>query len=323
MRMPSFGLIVGVGFVLTTPVQAGEPTAADLIKLTPFVQSTDPSVRSIELVGSMKDGLHLRFRALYQAPDQYSVLVSDGSDGTPLVFVADRQLLCYDPIRSAVLCLKNCSERLSFEVDGKDANFLFGFLPDGKEGHAQNSLKIDVKTVCEKLCVAERVVKTGATQYRLILTKHENKSMVCTFDLSRPQPFEGLKVFDETAHEPLLTIDKLVVNSPIAAEEFRFPDRDRLARKIKVHEMVGNGFEPAEVEVKKITTAMMARLGATHPGLRDSLKEPAFRQLNWKAIEKKDQRVSAILRNLVPVERLKNGNGLEPNQGEAAVQSKD
>jgi hypothetical protein len=112
-----------------------------------------------------------------------------------------------------------------------------------------------------------------------------------------------LKLFVEQGHEPVLTIEKLVVNGKLSDDEFRFPDRERLARKIKVHEMVGNGFEPAAVEVKKITTAMMARLGATHPGLRESLKEPAFKQIDWKAVEHRDHKLSAILRDLVPIDR--------------------
>jgi hypothetical protein len=302
MRTSHFWLLTAVCCLGQTLARAGEPSPADLIQLTPAVRSTDPEVRSIEMVGIMKDGLHLRFRALYKAPDHYSLLVSDGSDGTPLVFVADRQLLCYDPIRSSVLCLKGCSEQLSFESDGKAASFLFGFLPEDRRSHAQNSLKIDVKSVCEKLCVVDRVVKTGESQYRLFLLK-DQKSLVCSFDLAKAQPFEGLKVFDQSGHEPLLSIDKLVINGPLADDEFRFPDRERLARKLKVHEMAGGGFAPAEFEVAKITTAIMARLGATHPGIRESLKEPAFQNLDWKAVVKRDRKTSAILRDLVPVDK--------------------
>ena len=41
--------------------------------------------------------MDLRFRAVYREPGRFSLRIRDGSDGTPLLFAVDHQVLVYDP----------------------------------------------------------------------------------------------------------------------------------------------------------------------------------------------------------------------------------
>ena len=117
MGMKALLLLSAVCLASRPSAMAGEPSAKDLIKLAPVITSKDRAYESIAISGSMKgDGIHLRFRAIYQAPDRHALLLTDGSDGTPLVFVAERQMLIYDPVHPAVLRFKNAKSQLTLRM---------------------------------------------------------------------------------------------------------------------------------------------------------------------------------------------------------------
>jgi hypothetical protein len=304
MRIRRFVLIVGFGLMGISPSMAGEPSPADLISLAPLLQSTDPQIRSLEVVGSLKlkEAGVVRFRALYKAPDHYSILISDALDQTPLVYVADRQLLFYDPIRSAVTYLKDCSQRLSLEDDGKSARIVLGFGPQGKKIPDVDFLKLDARSVFDVRGNPEaRVINEGEGRYRLFVNRND-RTTVCSFDTTKAQPFQSLKIFEKSGHEPALSVDKVVVDGPLAKAEFQCPDRERLVKKIAVHELAG-GFLADGAQMVMISKAIQIRFEARHPGLRTKPNLPEYEHQPWKAIERHDLRYSAVLREMVPVDR--------------------
>jgi hypothetical protein len=300
-----------IGFVLLfaeASATAGERSAAERIAAIPVVQSSDPTIQTIELVGSMtlKDAGLVRVRALYQVPGHFSILLSDSTDGTPLVYVADRQLLFYDPIRSSVTCLKDCFQRLTLGGDGKSAGFAFEVGRRAKKGAKKgldgDLLQIDPKSLFgAKGGLDPRIVDEGGGRYRLSTTTGD-RTVVAAFDASQPQPFEGLKVFEKSSHEPALSIDKLVVNGPLPKDSFTFPDRERLSKKITIHELAVD-FLPPGAEMVQLSRAIQTRFLLKHPGLREDAKPPGFERLTWKQIQRHDQKASNVLRELIPVDR--------------------
>jgi hypothetical protein len=310
MRMRSVGLIVGIALAMTigSTTRAGEPTAADLIGLVPVIQTTDPALKSLEIVGSMtiKDAGLVRFKAFYRAPDHYSILLSDSTDGTPLVYVADGQLLFYDPIRSSVSYLKDCSEQLRLESDGKLPRFVFEVGRTSKSADAKGGerdlFKLDAKSLFEaKTGTEQRVLDEGNGRYRLFSTRGE-RTTVASFDTSKSQPIESLKVFEKNGSEPVLSVDKLVVDGPLAKNAFAFPDRKTLSRKIPVHELAGD-FLPAGAEKILLAKSIQTRFAIKHPGVLEDLKPPDFAKQSWKVLQKRDKAASAVLRDFVPVDR--------------------
>jgi hypothetical protein len=304
MRIGFKVLIVVFGLMGSSFANAGEPSPADLIRLAPMLQSTDPTIKSLEIVGSMKlkDAGLVRFRALYKAPHYYSILMTDALDQTPLVYLADRQLLFYDPIRSAVTYLKDCSQRFSLESDGKSPRFVYGFGPEGNKVPNLDLLKLDVRSVLDlRNSVEARITDEGEGRYRLFLLK-KDRTIVCSFDTTAEQRFLGLKVFENSGNDPVLTVDKVVVDGKLAREEFQFPDKAHLAKKIKIHELAG-GFLENGAQMGMISKAIQVRFEARHPGLRTTLNLPGYEHQTWKAIERHDQRYSAVLREMVPLDR--------------------
>jgi hypothetical protein len=307
MRMQSFGLIATACLVWITAANAGEPTVADLIKLVPNVQSSDPKVKSIEFVCSgSRQGFRVRHRVVYKAPNHFSLLLSDAADGTPLEFIADRQALYYDPIRPSVTRINNCATRVEVGNDGEFSWSIFQIalisLDQGHRVKTTDGININLRSQCEQKGISRRVVKIGPTHYRLYLSSIDPlTTLVCTFDMSREQPFEGMKVFLGTSHESMLSFEKLEINQPLADEEFRFPDRALSASKLNVRSSSGDDLEWAKRESLLMSNSMRARGGAIRPGLQHSRQLADLGKLDWDATVANDRKYAALLRELLPV----------------------
>ena len=298
MRTRSLLLLAIVGLAAAPPATAGEPSAADLIKLAPTITSADPKVRSIEMAGTMRmEGLRVRFRAIYRAPDRYAILFADGSDGTPLVFIADRQMLVYDPIRPSVLFMKDGHFNMAVRQKGEKSMFHWEF---GKSSHIKDEITFDAKSLFDRPAVAENVVRDGDRTYRLFRTDEQGGTVVYSIDRAGKQPIESIRAFGKDGHEATLTIDRVVVDGPLKDEEFRFPDKTRLAENIDVHDWPGDGLLETFGEVAVMMRAFQARKGANHPGLRHSIRFPGFRRIDWDEVRENDRKFSAVLKEFLP-----------------------
>ena len=299
MRTRSLLLVCAAGLAVASPIIAGEPSPADLIRLAPTISSTDPKVRSIEMVGRMRmEGLQVRFRAVYRSPDRYAIRFSDGSDGTPLVFIADRQMLVYDPIRPSVLCMKDGHFNVAVRQKGEKSMFHWEL---GKSRQIKDEITFDVKSLLNSSAIDERVVREGDHAYRLFRTDEQGGTIVYSIDGTKKQPVESIRAFSKESHEANLAIDRVVVDGPLKDEEFRFPDKARLAENIDVHDWPGDGLLETFGEVAVMMRAFQARKGANHPGLRHSIRFPGFRRLDWDEVRENDRKFSAVLKEFLPV----------------------
>ncbi len=124
-RFPIAGATLVAALVATA--RAGEPSARELIALAPVIDSSDAGCRSLDvggyLGGEKGTGPRLRFRALYQAPNQSSMLICDAVDGTPLAFCSGRKMLVYDPVGPTVYY----SETAGFTLELTRTNTAFQF----------------------------------------------------------------------------------------------------------------------------------------------------------------------------------------------------
>jgi hypothetical protein len=296
-------LLAAICLASIAPARAGEPTAKDLIKLAPVITSKDPAYETIAVSATIKGDVHLRIRAIYQAPNRHAMLISDGSDGTPLVFVADRQMLIYDPVHPAVLRIKDAVSQLTLRSDGNLSNLEFNF---GKNSHEVDSseLTLDFRSICLLPAVEEKVVRDGDGRYRLFLTKADEKTAVHGFDPSRKMPYASFKAFTKDSHEPSLNIDRIEVNVVLRDEEFRFPDMALLAKKIEVKDWPGDRFSQTVGGVALLIRAMEARAGANHPGMRKSIKFASWQGIHWDQVREHDRKFSNLIKDFLPPEPI-------------------
>jgi hypothetical protein len=302
MGMRSILLLSSVCLASGPPARAGDPSASDLIKLAPAISSTDRSYQSIAVSGSMKgERIHLRFLAIYQAPDRHAFLITDGADGTPLILVAEHQMLIYDPVRPAVLRMKNARSQLMLRKVGNESKLNYTFGASSRESES-SELTLDFRSTCEVPAVEERAVKDGEGRYRLFRTCAEGATSVYSVDRSRKMPYTGLKTFPKDSHEASLSIDRIEVDVVLKDEEFRLPDMARLAEKIAIDDPMSGGFMHGVGGVATMTRAYEARLGANHPGVRKSVRFAGLKGIHWDQVRENDRKFSTLMKELLPPE---------------------
>ena len=296
-----------LALVWTPLAGAGEPSALDLFTLVPSIRSSDPNISSLDMRGTMTiDGAGVvKVCAVYRAPDRFGLWLSDEVDQTPLVVVAEKQLMFYDPFRSSITYLNDCVERLGLQGNGRSSKFVLEVSRASKlaarDGQVGCDLTVDARSVFEGKGLAEqRVVAEGNGIYRLYSTRPE-RTVVAAFDLNQPSsPFRSVQVFERGKPRPVLTIDHLTVNEPVAPSLLRFPDREKLGKRVKIHQLAGD-FIPAGIEMSQINRVIRIRHEIHHPGARaDINKPPGVQDRTWKAIERQDKQTAALIRQLLP-----------------------
>jgi len=171
------GAVLAAG--LLASVRAGEPTARELTNMAPVLDSSSADCRSLDIGGrNCADATlapTLRFRALYRAPGEFSLLISGAADGTPLAFCSGRKALAYDPVGATVYYSENA--RFTVEVGGAHDECIFRYqyyliFPRNEEPHRilvdLRSLFLASPRAAESGPLQERVLGRNASEFVLI-----------------------------------------------------------------------------------------------------------------------------------------------------------
>jgi hypothetical protein len=288
--------------LLARPSSAGEPTAQDLIALAPAIRSDDRTVRTIELAGHVRhEGkLSYTFRAFYKAPGRFAFATFGGYDGIPIYFVADREMISYDPVRPELTVVHDVAGYCFLGVEDEKYKMATGIQ---FVGHKLETIEVDLKPFFlplpqEKHPAEARVVKTGDRQYTLI-RRTEDASYRARIDLSRPIPFTTFEVAPSPTAEATYAIDKIVVNGDLDEAAFRFPALDRLPGGLKVHEVRSISLLSEADGASLMMRAFQVRRDLHEPRLKRGILGPAMMGIRWDRVRENDARYGAAVKGLV------------------------
>ncbi len=297
--IPTFLLSV---LLISSRVLAGEPSVGDLIKLAPVIQSSADKYQSIELGGYWKDddgNVLLRFRSLYRAPDRHALLITDGSDGTPISFASDSKLMLYDPLKGCVFYSPKASTGTTIRVE--NGIFRYGWR-QSVWSDDPSSIRLDVKSMLSGPSRRDEVVKTGEGKYRLTRTSNSGNIYLFYIDTSSENPFQKIELVMGQTNRVRFCLDKIVIDGFLGDEEFAFPSKERLAEKIEVREWSSEGLLEAISISASITRIDYARLAVYQPEVRDSptlLNLFGLSKIDWEAVRKNDEKFSQAIKDLV------------------------
>jgi hypothetical protein len=285
--------------MMLSAADAAKPTVDDFTRLASRISSDDSERRSIEIGGYLKNKdeknnevFHLTFRAIYQAPDQYAFSMYDGKDGTPLVIAADNKVFVYDPIRPAVLYFSGVKPK--FMVCQEEERFQFKFGMDTKSGE----VTCDIKSFLLGPRKGSAIAKDADGTYWLTLTTLRGNFCVATFDASRPSACTKLDLVKQGDEQPFLSIDKISIDGEIPVKHFTFPSKDQLSSKVKVQELLIDGYLTYSQAVALVLRAATVRSAVHDPKLRDAIKE-----IDWDQVKENDKTYSKALRELLVEQR--------------------
>ena len=215
--------------------------------------------------------------ALYQAPDHFAFLLSDGADGTPIAFAVDRDLLVYDFARPQLMYFSGVTES---DIWGAEGGKLLSTLKHNFSGHGRSQIVVDFKAMFESFDedgtpTRDSVVKVTATQY-ILIKKRKKLYLRSRVDPTRACPFTTLEYADGPDADPNFCIDKVVVNGALSPTEFVFPSKQRMAEKLTVQDVsAANSFNQLEAMTR--ATALLSMRDRLHkPALHRGLIAPAL-----------------------------------------------
>jgi hypothetical protein len=288
---------------VSAPATAADPTAHDLVALAPVVSSEDRTIKSIELAGyfAPEGKISLTFRALYQAPDHFAFLMSDGADGTPIAFGVDRDLLVYDYARPQLMYFTGVTE---YDIWGAEDGQLVSTLKHNFSGHGRSQIVVDFKAMFgspdeDGAPTRDSVVKVTDTQF-ILIKKRKKLYLRSRVDLGRACPFTTLEYSDGADADPLFCIDRVVVNGELRPAEFIFPSKEKMAAKVNVRDVnAESSFN--QLEAMSHVPALLSMRDRLHKtALHRGLVVPALMGVRWGRVAENDKTYAKLLKEAIP-----------------------
>ncbi len=301
------------------------PNTETLLKLAPCISLAEKSISTFEVKGTLDiNGFRLRFIVLGKKPDQLVLKLLDPLDGTPIMVGIGNSFMFYDPISSEVLLgqahsvftlsvEKDAADSGKTEPDDRNLKIGFGFISIGEDKKKEQNREekpvttvIDIHSLLASLrqSLDIRTVEGG----QLVVeskTKSGGRLVAYVTPSKRQGPYTRLELYnpDVAGGQLFLVLDQIVLNQPLPAEHFAFPERKLLASALPTRQLWPGGGETIEttLSIGRFIGAIMTRLvlvGAGDKDLKSVVEKMAMRKVDWEKLEKEDKKVTTILKSI-------------------------
>ena len=287
--------------------------ADSLMSLAPRISLKEETISSFRVKGVFNfGGLKYRFSVSAKKPDQVSVRVMDPSDGTPIMVGASGSLFIYDSIKSEAV-LAEAIPHFSLSFENESGSTIkprlvagFGFNGTTAKNKASDDLPsayrtiVDIPSIVAKLTRPIRV-QTDATDDFIISGSSTNGGiLIAHISPSRKEgAYTRLEIYPPKSEIPFIVLDEIILNQPIPAKHFAFPKEKILASGVKISTISDQGLINSLLSTRQLMLGLMTRLALSsgdNSEMRATVEELSMRKLNWAELERKDQKLSAILR---------------------------
>ena len=255
--------------------------------------------------GGRDSGAEIEIPRSPQAPNQFSMLVSDPTDGTPIAFCSGRKVFIYDPVgptvyysEDAVFTINLTCTRTEFKFD-----FRYWTVPNG----VRHRIFLDFPSVllmgsepsAEGAAVLNAVATRGPNEFELIRTFPGTRhSQTFQVDLIRECPYAAA-AFSYDGVTPLC-FDRLILNHTLGDGNFSFPTKRRLRGAVPVKDITADPERAKEVNWDYVFRRAAVVRGAINRAGPPGAPEIPGLALDWDRVRKNDKRYAKALRDLVP-----------------------
>jgi hypothetical protein len=301
--------LVGAALAVLLPVsaRAQDPSSRELTALAPVLDSSDGGCRSLDIEGwcGAAKALHrkLRFRVLYRAPNQFSLFICDGVDGTPLAFCSGRRAFLYDPVGPTVYYSEGAGFQFGMACAKKEVDFGLSCLLGGGP---TDRIFVDFPALLSLTGPAalgdpmeQRVIKHSASHFELVANFDKTRYLKIGIDLTKKCPYTEAALVDDGITG--VRLEKIALNSAVADEPFTFPEKQRLTQALPVKDVTG---EKDPAAMRDLTAVIMRAffirsvLNTVPPSRLVSI--PELQGLDLDHVRENDKKFARTLQGLVP-----------------------
>jgi hypothetical protein len=301
MRSPKLA-IVALGFagLCACPFAdtAAKPPAQGLQDKATEIRSAVSEYRRIDISAQFKQDnvINLMARVRYRGPNRYCLTMVDTTDGTPIWYLADEQLMLYDVVAGSVLYIPET--RFEFRFGCKDGSAVTELSLERSAEPSKILIDVDSLFGPEIEGVSAVPGERGTT--RLTRRLPRGKSLRGVINRSRPASFEQITLWEIGTPERRLVECRFSVNDKVGEGSHTFPQKDVLARKLPIKDWSKKELFDETTFLKFLSRSGHARPALADRELRRKFEDDFGGPVDWEQLAENDRRISHAIRQLLP-----------------------
>ena len=212
---------------------AAEPLNPKILKLIeqlPEISSDQQELKTILVEGFWVQplitgqGFRINFRFEYTAPDQYSVLMSDALDGSPISYAAKNKILIFMTDQGKILYGENTFA--AFELYSQNgtnfANIISTVSASADAAPVKSLVYVDFRSII--LSNRDTIIATEGPITRLDFHSKQGTSCVAFLDKKKNYAINRYEVMSKQRDQLIFCIERIAVNETGQARFQRFPE---------------------------------------------------------------------------------------------------
>ena len=177
----------------------------------------------------------------------------------------------------------------------------FGFSSE-KSRDKKKITVIDIRSFFHSLVKPLKVTTEDGKHFVLDgVTEKGNRGVAYVTPSRKEGAYTRVELYAKDAKKPFLVLDEIILNQPIPASRFVFPEDKLLASPLRTTQMPTGQMIQALLSMGKFFRAIMARLvlaGADDTELKSTVEKMCKRPLDWKKLKEQDKKATIILRSI-------------------------
>lgn len=252
-------------------------------------------------------GYKFRCHVYYEKPDKYALYVLDGTDMTPIFIIAQRNALLYDPSKDNLILFRNVGVNFVIAMDKEQLQVICGYLHRTKKSKVEfaDILKVDLVSILNNVTANLKIDRMEGDKYAFSGETREGGKLLALVDQSAAVPFTRMAIYQKNETAPLLVLNRIEGNVEVEDSTFQFPEKDMIDHRLNIKEI---GIEELGFvdHLSLIARILFIRSALRFPEMRSDLTPLGLDNLDWSEIEKRDEKVSPVLRKLFQAKEERN-----------------
>ena len=291
------------------PIQAAQPgqpakefSLSELKGLALIISAENPEYSSLVIEAVLSQPsikTAIGYRVYYSKIKGYALYVHDMMDGTPFFLIAEEKALLFDPSKEELILFQDIGLIFELGMEEDELRFVSAF-ETRKEGSQQqiiNTVKIDLVSIFKKVVANIKGERIDGDRY--IISGETVLGSVCVaeIDPSVVIPFLRIGFYSKGESRPLLNFTRLEANRDIDNSMFRFPLNDLMERGLVIKTVAVDQVPFVDL-MSLMGRILFVRSALAFPETRKDLVQLGIKDSDWPEIERRDKRVSQVLREV-------------------------